>query len=130
VIDRAMLVGTWKLVETRAHDADGNRLPPPYGGTGLGVVSFDATGRMVAVLCQGGEVSEGTQREYSSYCGTYTFDGATLVTRVDATAEPARMGSDQVRRVSMEGSRMVLRPPPRPRRGLIQHRQLVWEKIG
>ncbi len=130
MIDPALLIGTWKLVETRAHAADGTVLPPPYGGTGLGVVSFDTTGRMVAVLCQGGEVPATERREYTSYCGTYNFDGVTLVTRVDATAEPARMGSDQVRAVSMEGSRMVLRPPPRPWRGLMQHRQLVWEKIG
>lgn len=130
VIDHALLIGTWKLVETRAHDNDGNILPSPYGGIGSGLVNFDLAGRMVAVLCQGGDVPEGNQREYNSYCGTYTFDGAILITRVDATAEPAWMGSDQVRHVSMEGSRMVLCPPPRPWRGLMQHRQLVWEKIG
>lgn len=130
MVDLTMLIGTWKLVETRAHDADGNMLPPPYGGTGLGIVSFDATGRMAAVLCQGGEAPEGGPREYTSYCGTYKFDGVTLETRVDAAADPAWMGSDQVRSVSMEGSRMLLCPPPRPRQGMMQHRQLFWEKIG
>ena len=130
MVDHALLIGTWRLVETSARDADGNALPPPYGGTGLGVVSFDATGRMAAVLCQGGEMPDGGQREYTSYCGAYAFDGDTLVTRVDASANPAWMGSDQVRRVSMEGSRLVLCPPPRLGRGPAQHRRLVWEKIG
>lgn len=130
MIDHALLIGTWKLVETSARDAGGNMLPPPYAGTGLGVVSFDVTGRMAAVLCQGGEMPEGGQREYTSYCGAYTFDGATLVTRVDAAADPGWIGLDQVRRVSMEGSRLVLCPPPRSWRGLMQHRRLVWEKVG
>lgn len=129
-MDPAMLIGTWQLVETRAHDGEGNPIRPPYGGKGLGVISFDAAGRMVAVLCEGGEIAPGESREYSSYCGAYSFDGQTLITRVDATAEPARMGSDQVRQVSMEDGRMVLRPAPRPWKGMMQHRQLIWKKIG
>jgi hypothetical protein len=127
--DASDLIGIWKLVDAHARDADGNELPPPYGGSGLGVMSFDPSGRMVAAICQG-VVEDGEKREYSSYCGHYTFDGKTLVTRVDATAEPARMGSDQVRDVTMDGNRVVLRPPPRPWRGLMQHRQLFWEKVG
>ncbi len=129
MIDPAILIGTWQLADTRAHDGEGRPIRPPYGGKGLGVISFDTTGRMVAVLCEGGEIEPGESREYSSYCGTYSFDGETLITKVDATAEPARMGSDQVRRVTMEGGRIVLHPPARPWKGLMQHRQLVWEKI-
>lgn len=68
-----------------------------------------------------------TARIASAY--TYTFDGQTLITRVDATAEPTRMGSDQLRHVSMAGERLVFRPPPRPWKGLMQQRQLVWEKL-
>lgn len=130
MIDPKHLIGTWKLVDARALDDDGNALPPPYGGCGLGVASFDGGGRMVVVICQGGEVAAGEKREYSSYCGAYTFDGETLVTHVDATADPSRMGSRQVRQVSREGSRIVLRPPPRPGHGTTQHRQLVWERVG
>ncbi len=130
MIDPAMLIGTWQLVETRAHDDDGAPIRAPYGGKGLGVISFDATGRMVAVLCEGGTIEPGETREYSSYCGTYTFDGVTLVTRVDATAEPSRMGSDQVRKVSLDEGRLVLQPAPRPWKGKNQHRQLIWKKIS
>jgi len=38
----------------------------------------------------------GVRREYSSYCGNYTFDGTRLVTRVDAASDPSRIDSDQV----------------------------------
>jgi hypothetical protein len=45
--------------------------------------SFTAEGRMMSVVCDGrAELPSGVRREYSSYCGAYTFDGARLATRV------------------------------------------------
>ena len=32
MITVADIVGSWKLVDAKAFDADGNALPPPYGG--------------------------------------------------------------------------------------------------
>ena len=125
------IIGTWRLVETRARNDAGEAMHPPYGPKPMGVTVFSADGRMVAVLCDArAALSDGeTEREYNSYCGTYTFDGATLVTRVDACSDPARMGSDQVRKVRFDGARLVLMPPPRPWRGVTQHRELYWEKV-
>jgi hypothetical protein len=122
------IVGTWRLVKAESHDSSGKLLPAPYGGLGLGRVMFNADGRMMAVVCDGRpELPPGTARDYSSYCGNYTFDGTKLVTRVDAASDPARLGSDQVRGVSFDGDFMVLRPPPRPTG---EHRVLTWEKIA
>ena len=47
------IVGTWRLVATKAHDDAGKPLPPPYGPTPTGVVTFQADGRMLTVLCDG-----------------------------------------------------------------------------
>jgi hypothetical protein len=88
---------------------------------------------MASVLCDGRkEIPPGQVRGYSSYCGNYRFDGTTLVTRVDAASDPARMGTDQVRQVSFEGDLMVLRPPlvsfgagAEP-----EQRVLHWQKIA
>ena len=125
------IVGTWKLVAAAARDRRGNPLPAPYGGKGMGRVMFNADGRMMAVTCDGRpELSAGASRAYSSYCGTYTFDGARLVTRVDAASDPARIGSDQVREVSFAGDRMILRPPPRQTDAGEEHRELTWERIA
>ena len=125
------IIGTWRLVAATAKDANGTPLPPPYGGQGMGRVSFTAAGRMMAVTCDGrSELPPGTRREYSSYCGNYTFDGSRLVTRVDAASDPSRVGGEQVREVSFDGERMVLRPPPRPTTDGMQHREIVWEKIS
>ena len=55
----------------------GITLPTPYGGKGMGRVTFNAEGRMAAVVVDGRpELPAGTARDYSSYCGNYTFDGS------------------------------------------------------
>ena len=127
----ADIVGTWRLVAATARDAAGNPLAVPFGPQGMGRVVFTADGRMIAVLCDGRpELPRGTTRDYSSYCGNYTFDGRTLVTRVDAASDPARIGSDQVRDVRFEGEHMILRPPPRPGAGGPEQRELTWERIA
>jgi hypothetical protein len=122
------IIGTWRLVKAEAHDGNGKPLPTPYGGKGIGRVTFNAENRMAAVVVDGRpELPAGMARDYSSYCGNYTFDGRRLVTRVDAASDPSRLGGDQVRQVSFDGNFMVLRPPPRAGG---ECRVLTWEKIS
>ena len=126
------IIGTWALVRATATTADGRALPAPYGGEkGMGRVTLNADGRMMAVLCDGRPSMPGAaKREYTSYCGNYTFDGKRLITRVDACSDPARMGTDQVRDVHFEGKLMVLRPPLRAYAQEPEQRTLWWEKIA
>jgi hypothetical protein len=127
----ASIVGTWKLAHAAARDAAGAPLPAPYGGNGIGRVIFTAEGRMMSVVCDGRpELPAGTPREYSSYCGNYTFNGTRLVTRVDAASDPSRIGSDQVRGVRFADGRMILSPPPRCTGGSEEYRELTWERIA
>jgi len=76
------------------------------------------------------ELPSGTKRDYSSYCGNFTFDGSTLITTVDAASDPARMGTKQVRKVRFEGERMVLMPPVAEVNGVKVTRELTWERIS
>lgn len=125
------IVGTWRLVAAAAHDQNGQPLPAPYGGNGMGRITFSASGRMMSVVCDGSpELPPGVNRDYSSYCGNYTFDGERLVTKVDSASDPARIGSEQVRDVRFEGDRMILRPPPRPSAHGVEQRELTWERIA
>jgi hypothetical protein len=127
----ASIIGTWKLVRATARDSDGTPLPSPYGGRAMGRVTFAADGRMMSVVCDGRPVlPPGTSREYSSYCGNYTFDGERLVTRVDAASDPNRVGSDQARGVRFEGERMILIPPARRTGGSEEFREISWERIA
>ena len=125
------IVGTWKLVRAAARDASGKPLPEPYGGKGIGRVVFTAEGRMQSVVCDGRrEIPPGENRDYSSYCGTYSFDGARLVTRVDAASDPSRVGGEQPRGVRFEGELMVLMPPPRQTAAGAEYRELTWQKLA
>lgn len=127
------IVGTWRLVKAFSVDGNGKPLPPPYGGEkGMGRVTFNTEGRMIAVLCDGRPtLPAGEHREYNSYCGNYTFNGKTLTTRVDASKDPERIGGDEVREVRFEGKFMVLRPPFRPAINRApEQRELWWEKIS
>lgn len=107
-------------------------MPPPYGGEkAMGRIVLNADGRMMAVLIDGRlELPDGVAREYTSYCGSYTFDGRQLITRVDAASDPARLGTDQVRDVYFEGELMVLRPPVRSYNGKDEQRVIHWRRIS
>ena len=127
----ASVVGVWKLAGGSATDSSGNKVGVPFGPRAMGLVSLTADGRMMAVLVDGrAKLPDGARREYSSYCGNYTFDGSTLVTTVDAASDPARLGSQQARKVRFEGERMILVPPEREEGGVKIRRELAWERIS
>lgn len=126
-------VGTWRLVRAEAVDADGNPVAPPFGGGNvIGRLVLTADGRMSASIVDARQtIPDGQSREYSAYAGGYSFDGATLVTRVDACSDPSRMGTDQVRDVTFEGNLMVLRPPLRSYGDRPAERRTIWwEKLA
>lgn len=122
--------GIWTLLQASACDAQGAPLAPPYGNRPMGTIMFEG-GRMLAVLCNGDEdLGSASRREYSSYGGTYTFDGRTLETLVDIASDTSRIGGRQVRDVVLDGKRMTLRPPTRAYGGAAQQRELVWEYVA
>lgn len=124
------LEGIWRLVDSRGWDESAQAWTAPYGAHPMGQIAF-ARGRMLAVLCNGDADAEicGT-RNYSSYGGPYTFDGATLDTLVDVASDATRIGSHQRRAVvMMDGRQMLLRPPARRYGGTVQRRELIWERI-
>ena len=123
------LVGVWRLVGGSITDEEGRPHGRPYGPRGTGLLSLSADGRMMAVLVDAGDEAGEGGREYASYCGTYTFDGAMLVTDTYAHSEP-RFVEPQVRRVGMEGNRLVLEPPSHLSGGRRMTRRLIWERIS
>ena len=125
------VVGVWRLVSTRAIDPAGRQVGRPFGPRGMGLVTLTSDGRMMAVLVDGrASLPEGTPRQYSSYCGNYTFDGSTLTTNVDANCDPVRFTAPQVRKVRFDGERMILTPPPAKVDGIEVTRELTWERIS
>src|ERR1043166_3447367 len=126
------IIGTWRLIKTSARNDAGEPMHPPYGSKPRGLVVFYPDNRMMSVLCDGrSELPAGeTVREYNSYCGNYDYDGENLVTRVDASASKDRVGGEQKRFVRFDGEHMVLTQKPRLWQGVMQHRELVWERVA
>lgn len=125
-----LLVGVWKLINIVNRDADGNILRSSYGPKKFGLITFNDDHRMMVVIQDGREnLPSSREREYSSYAGTYRFDGTTLVTAVDCSTVPDRMGTDQVRPAQLDGNRVTLTAPPAEIEGVVHYRQLTWEKI-
>ncbi len=126
------IVGTWRLYKTSAKDDAGKAMHPPYGEKPRGLLVFYPDKRMMSVLVDSREKlppGEAT-REYNSYCGNYEYDGKTLVTHVDASATPSRVGGDQTRFIHFDGDHLVLTQKPRLWQGVMQHRELHWERIA
>lgn len=126
-----MMVGVWKLVDIKNTDKDGNVLRSSYGPEKYGLITFNENNRMMVVISDGRDVlPAGRAREYSSYCGRYTFDGTTLITKVDGSMPLERVGTDQVRPVRFEGkNRVTLTAPPVEIDSVTNYRDLTWEKI-
>jgi hypothetical protein len=125
------IIGTWRMTGTLGRNDAGELLEPPYGPLAMGLVTFQADGRMMAVLCDGrASLPAGEARQFMSYAGNYSFDGEMLSTRVDASSDADRIGGDQVRAVRFENGRMVLAPPRRLYAGVMQRQELTWERIA
>jgi hypothetical protein len=124
------LIGVWRLVESKAWNEAGNSLPAPYGMRPIGQLVFTAEGRMLAALCNGdANTGTGVDRNYSSYGGAYTLSGTTLTVAVDMASDTRRISGHQVRQAFLDGERLLLRPPTRPYNGVMQQRELLWERI-
>jgi|SRR6185437_13291088 len=125
------LVGTWKLMHVQSRDPEGKPLASQYGPLPVGRIVFTREGRVLVAVTDGrSSLPAGARREYGGYTGDYTFSGTTLTTRVDASPNPALIGTDQIRGVRFEGERMVLHPPPREIGGVLHDRELTWERIS
>jgi hypothetical protein len=124
------LVGVWRLVAENASSATGEPRPKVYGPVGIGLITFTAAGRMMAVLSDGRPGPVDGARAFLSYCGDYTFDGVRLVTRVDGASHAAFLAEPQVREAHFDGNRLTLRLPVDPRGASDLVRELAWERIA
>lgn len=125
------LEGVWILRNSVAWDEEGRMLSTaPYGEHPMGTLVFER-GRMLAALCNGdSDLGAARRREYSSYGGTYKFDGHTLDVLVDIASDTTRIGGHQVREAALSGERLTLRPPRRQYGETRQQRELIWERLA
>ena len=114
--DRALLIGTWELVSFTSRLSDG-RVVSPWGQRPVGQLTYDAAGRMIALLMHqarneaGGNASDpAVQGEYSAYFGTYTVDAERRVVthRVNGSLAATRASSELLRNYEFRDGLLVL----------------------
>ncbi|HEY6272034.1 MAG TPA: lipocalin-like domain-containing protein, partial [Terriglobales bacterium] len=137
------LVGTWKLVSVTSSSDAGKVNNAVYGLHPNGLISYAADGRMSVIITNGGRKplsvydrlaapAEERAQAFSTlvaYAGTYSFTGDKVIHHVEVDALENRVGSDQVRFVTLQGDRLILKTPPILRGGEKQVLELVWERL-
>jgi hypothetical protein len=119
------IVGAWRLESTVQRLADGTVRPSPlYGPNGVGYLMYSASGYVSALLADPNrehwasddEPTVGELRaihdHFIAYCGRYEVDEqAELITHVlEMHITPNLVGNVLVRRASLEGTHLTLRP--------------------
>ena len=125
------LLGTWRLTGYHNRTAEGVELPPSFGTHVIGVMHFDANGRMIVALADGRPEppANGARRQFSAYTGTWTFKGDSVDVDVDESAWAHFVGTVQVRGVRFNNGRLSLIPANVVVDGVVNHREVVWEKV-
>ena len=119
------IVGAWRLESTVQRLADGTvRASPLYGPNGVGYLIYSACGHMAAMLADPGREhwsseDKPTERElqaihdhFIAYCGRYEVheQEGLVVHHLEMHVTPNYSGNVLVRRASLEGNYLTLRP--------------------
>lgn len=122
--DTAQIVGAFRLAVYAAH-----------GSEPIGRISYDASGRMWAMIFPPGrkpvtqsstpEEYRDTMRGVISYYGTYTVDETTdrVIHHVEAASNPDWIGDDFIRWYRFENGNLVISLNPR------FDNPLLWERL-
>lgn len=139
------LVGTWRLLSFVEERPDGQRVPSGrYGPNVAGLIVYDKAGNMTAQLVNpdrprfdAENATLGTPEEvkaafdgYNAYFGTYTVDesASTIRHRVLANLFPNAVGTEFVRKFTLEGNRLTLELPPMQIQGEQRIVKLIWQR--
>jgi len=138
------LVSAWRLESTLQRLTDGTVRPSPlYGPNGVGYLIYSASGQMSAMLANPTRKrwlseDEPTEKDlralhdsFVAYCGRYEVDEVQgIVTHhIELHVTPNYSGTLAVRHVSVEGSRLTLRPLKEELSPNMLEYTLTWRRI-
>lgn len=131
------LVGTWKLMSFDMElQATGERIQP-MGKVPTGYLSFTSDGRMAVVITGEGRksgISEADRAALFStlvaYTGNYRVEGDKWITSVDASWNPAWVGTQQPRTYKITGTQLQESTAwfPRPDKTMVRVSN-VYERV-
>jgi hypothetical protein len=133
------LVGTWTLISYVTYgpgDVEGK----PYGEA-VGRLSYDAHGNMSGQVMRPGrapvvhgeknlQAVRGAYAGYIAYFGTYKVSesGESVVHHVLGALNPSWVGGNQVRRMLLDGDRLVLSADVHKNGNIVRH-TLTWQRV-
>jgi hypothetical protein len=139
------VVGTWRLVSSDGRSSAGD-VSRPYGDSPVGFLIYGADGYMSATIMRPGrphfatgDRARGTAEElrlasegFLAYCGSYEIDEARgiIVHHVTAADFPNIVGTDLIRRFTLENGTLTLETQPVVRAGKTWIFRLVWVPAG
>jgi hypothetical protein len=128
--DRAKIAGSWKIVSWEGEfQATGER-EAVMGKNPTGYVIFTPEGRFMCVLTGEGRTAAKTDEDRAAllksvvaYTGMYRLEGDKFIVKVDASWNPAWVGTDQERTFKIDGDRLQTFSPwvqsvTRPEKGM------------
>lgn len=125
--ERAPIVGIWRLVSfEREYQATGER-EFIMGKTPTGYIIFMPEGRMVVVLTGEGRKAPTSDQDRAglfnslvAYTGMYRVESDKWITKVEVSANPAWVGTEQTRFFRIDGDRLQEMTPwvARPDKGM------------
>lgn len=135
------LVGTWLLRSWQVDHAGTTRLP--FGEQPHGVLTYSEQGWMQATITApdrpalanpnprraGDHELADAFRSCFAYAGPYDVVDGTVVHHVQLSLNPAMVGTDQVREVTLTGTELVLSAPEVTADGS-RHHVLHWSRAG
>jgi len=137
------LYGTWRLVSyTQEILSTGERIDV-FGKAPRGFLHYSRDGRMYAILVKAErpkpiDLTKMKDEERAelfktmvAYGGTFTFDGKTVTHHVDISWNENWTGTDLVRDVKFDESKLILstRPAPSPIDGKVWTSVVIWERV-
>ena len=138
---RALVAGTWELVEHKTTLANGE-VRRAFGPTPKGLFIFHADGPTTVQIVNpdrpSATVEQATDdevrsltRTYLAYFGSYDVDAATrkIVVHTTADLNPMNTGTDQIRYYTFDGDLMYLQPPATKVEGGEQVSRITWRRV-
>lgn len=132
------LIGTWRLVSFEGEVQGSTDKVYSMGRAPVGYLSFIPGGRMAVVITAEGRKAGASEQEraalYSSliaYAGGFRIEGDKWVVSVEASANPAWVGTEQPRSFKVTGSSLQEVTPwfPRPDKSVIRFVN-TWERVN
>jgi hypothetical protein len=133
-----ILVGNWRLVSFYTEDSQTKQRTNTYGERPTGAIGFTPQGRFFAFATADNrrpavsvEEQAAAYRTIIAYTGAWRTDGDRFITKVDVAANPALVGTEQVRFWRLVDGKLHITTAPLPNPnspGGSLIGTLVWER--